>query len=79
MPITNPEEFALLFGAGASMRDAFARAKHKRRELIHECPMAGTSSTPCCGRTVFELPANDRITSDSSQVTCQGRTRDIFA
>jgi hypothetical protein len=37
---------------------------------IHACPPDGSGLTPCCGKTPFELPATDRMTSDPEQVTC---------
>lgn len=41
---------------------------------IHGCPPAGGAGlTPCCDRTLWELPKSDRITERASQVTCKGR------
>lgn len=37
--------------------------------VVHACPPGGR--TPCCGKTVWELPLTDRITADSKYVTCQ--------
>lgn len=39
-------------------------------EVIHRCPSGDDGVTPCCGRTPFELPPMDRMTVDSSLVTC---------
>lgn len=36
----------------------------------HLAPPPHTGTTPCCGRTVFELPIGDRLTSDPERVTC---------
>jgi hypothetical protein len=38
-------------------------------EIIHGCPPDGSGLTPCCGRTPFELPRKDRISSEAP-VTC---------
>jgi hypothetical protein len=43
---------------------------HPERELVHGCPSDGSGLTPCCGRTPFELPPTDRITSNPAAVTC---------
>ncbi len=39
----------------------------------HGCPSDGSGLTPCCSRTPFELPRDDRISSEAA-VTCTGRT-----
>ena len=39
--------------------------------LVHACPPGDAATTPCCGRTPFELPLNDRITADQALVTCR--------
>jgi len=44
------------------------------RETVHACPPEGKGFTPCCGRTPFDLPRTDRMTLDSSLVTCTHRT-----
>lgn len=36
----------------------------------HECPPNGSSLTPCCGKTPFELPDTDRLTEDRNLVNC---------
>jgi hypothetical protein len=38
----------------------------------HMCPPAGQGSTPCCGRTPFELPRHDLMTLEPARVTCSG-------
>lgn len=38
-------------------------------EIVHSCPPDGSGLTPCCGRTPFELPLGDRISSEAL-VTC---------
>lgn len=41
-------------------------------ETVHACPIPGTgaATVPCCGKTPFELPRTDRMTSDPKLVTC---------
>jgi hypothetical protein len=39
------------------------------REIVHACPPDGSGLTPCCGRTPFELPLGDRISSEAP-ITC---------
>ncbi len=36
----------------------------------HQTPQEGLSVMPCCGRTPFEVPRTDRITTDTDLVTC---------
>ncbi|MEV6791293.1 hypothetical protein AB0M87_04670 [Streptomyces sp. NPDC051320] len=38
-------------------------------EIVHACPPDGSGLTPCCGRTPFELPLTDRISSEAP-TTC---------
>lgn len=38
--------------------------------VVHACPPDGSGLTPCCGQTPFELPRDDRMTSDPERVTC---------
>ncbi|WP_406156919.1 hypothetical protein [Streptomyces canus] len=40
-------------------------------EAVHGCPPDGSGLTPCCGRTPFELPLTDRISSEAP-ITCPG-------
>lgn len=40
-------------------------------ETVHACPPDGSGLTPCCGRTPFELPRTDRMSSEAP-VTCPG-------
>jgi hypothetical protein len=44
-------------------------------EVVHLCPPGGSARTPCCGRTPFELPLNDRMALDYDQVTCPGMSQ----
>lgn len=37
---------------------------------IHQCPRPGSAIMPCCGRTPFEVPRMDRLTTESYLVTC---------
>lgn len=41
------------------------------QEVVHGCPPPGSGVTPCCGRTPFELPRTDRISTEAP-VTCPG-------
>lgn len=39
---------------------------------VHACPPEGVSGVmPCCGKTPFEVPRTDRLTS-TEEVTCRG-------
>ncbi|MEU1078184.1 hypothetical protein ABZ404_36965 [Streptomyces sp. NPDC005878] len=48
-------------------------AEAQPTEVVHGCPPDGSGLTPCCGRTPFELPLTDRISSEAP-TTCPGRT-----
>lgn len=37
---------------------------------IHQCPRPGSAIMPCCGRTPFEVPRIDGLTTESYLVTC---------
>jgi hypothetical protein len=39
-------------------------------EVLHAQPEAGLSFSPCCGRTLTELPRYDRVTLNPELVTC---------
>lgn len=39
-------------------------------ETVHGCPPDGSGLTPCCGRTLFELPRTDRMATDPDLITC---------
>ncbi|MCW2524179.1 MAG: hypothetical protein JWO63_2514 [Frankiales bacterium] len=39
-------------------------------ESLHARPEPGKNFSPCCGRTLAQLPQYDRITFDPEQVTC---------
>ncbi|WP_375500508.1 hypothetical protein [uncultured Jatrophihabitans sp.] len=39
-------------------------------ETLHAEPEPGTAASPCCGRTLSQLPRYDRIILDPAQVTC---------
>lgn len=41
--------------------------------MIHQTPPEESGVTPCCGRTPFELPASDQMTTDPRLVTCPGK------
>ena len=38
---------------------------------VHACPPQGSGVMPCCGRTPFDVPRTDRMTS-TEEVTCRG-------
>lgn len=42
-------------------------------DRVHLCPPVGSGIMPCCARTPFELPSNDRITTYAHEVTCTDR------
>ncbi|MEU9323243.1 hypothetical protein AB0D91_05425 [Streptomyces canus] len=46
------------------------RVAAETREVVHGCPPDGSGLTPCCGRTPFELPRTDRMSTDPAAVTC---------
>jgi len=41
-----------------------------QREIVHAAPVGGLSFTPCCDRTMQELPRYDRISRQPQEVTC---------
>ena len=43
-------------------------------EVVHHCPEDGHGNTPCCARTPFELPRDDRMSNDPALVTCRPTT-----
>jgi hypothetical protein len=53
--------------AAAYIRD---RVAAETREVVHGCPPDGSGLTTCCGRTPFELPRVDRMSTDPAAVTC---------
>lgn len=40
-------------------------------EIIHQTPSKGATTTPCCSRTPFELPTQDRMANDPDLVICK--------
>jgi hypothetical protein len=36
----------------------------------HACPPDGEATMPCCGKTPFEVPRNDRMTLNDERVNC---------
>lgn len=40
-------------------------------DVVHRVPPDGAAVTPCCGRTPFELPRDEKVTSDDALVTCR--------
>ena len=53
----------------ASIDERDAAEAQVATETVHGCPPDGSGLTPCCGRTPFELPLGDRISSEAP-VTC---------
>jgi hypothetical protein len=45
-------------------------------EVVHAAPVGGFSFTPCCDRTMQELPRYERVSRDPAQVTC-GRLNEL--
>jgi hypothetical protein len=41
-----------------------------RSTVVHATPRKGSSLTPCCGRSPFNLPRTDRISIDPFEATC---------
>lgn len=39
-------------------------------ECLHAQPEPGEAASPCCGRTLDQLPRYDRIVLDPAKVTC---------
>lgn len=37
---------------------------------MHQCPRPGSAIMPCCGRTPFEVPRVDGLTTEQYLVTC---------
>jgi hypothetical protein len=63
----HPEERLL----GPGPWPLLANREQPEAEVVHGCPPDGSGLTPCCGRTPFELPLGDRISSEAP-VTCPG-------
>lgn len=38
--------------------------------IVHITPPQGSGLTPCCGKTPFELPRTDQMTTEHTDVTC---------
>lgn len=65
--LTDPSEVC------ARIRQAAAGTEPALWEVVHACPLPEHDGiTPCCGRTLFELPRHHRITLLSGIVTCTG-------
>lgn len=52
--------------AAAAQPDLFGQ------DVVHQCPPGDGAAMPCCGRTPFEVPRLDRMTSKPDLVTCSG-------
>jgi hypothetical protein len=40
--------------------------------VTHRSPSGDDAEMPCCGRTLAQVPAKDRVTTDPALVTCRG-------
>jgi hypothetical protein len=38
--------------------------------VAHMSPLPGSGLMPCCGKTLFEVPATDIVQDDFARVTC---------
>ncbi len=38
--------------------------------ITHKCPPDGEGVLPCCGKTMFEVPQDDRVTWNDESVDC---------
>ena len=47
--------------------------EENKEEVVHSPPPPDDGIlTPCCGKTLFELPYNERVSFDGSAITCKG-------
>ena len=46
------------------------KSELEQKRVVHLCPMMGEAVTACCGRSPFELPDYDSITTKPRLVTC---------
>jgi len=79
----NPAELVTVYVkrvAGPQIREAAGLLGEMMRDgravnpapVVHACPPDGAQRTPCCGKTPFDLPRTDQITTDQKLVTCTG-------
>ncbi|MEV5163882.1 hypothetical protein AB0K66_04540 [Streptomyces werraensis] len=68
-PRNSPYALGQRDAANELRRMADETATETPAEVIHACPPDGSGLTPCCGRTPFELPRTDRISSEAP-TTC---------
>lgn len=57
--------------AGGEGRELCERTSPPPCSVVHQCPPDGAGVMPCCGRTPFEVPRTDRMTTDADAVTCK--------
>ncbi|MFG3046294.1 hypothetical protein ACGFZR_15360 [Streptomyces sp. NPDC048241] len=69
----NSEPFELCAQCAAVAGSGQPDTEQEAVEVVHGCPPDGSGLTPCCGRTPFELPRGDRISSEAP-TTCPGAT-----
>lgn len=48
-----------------------ASLHHPGDTVIHESPGKGEAITPCCGRSMLELPVTDRVSFDPRISNCR--------
>ncbi len=39
---------------------------------VHQCPVNGSNTMPCCGQSPFGVSQYERMSTDSNLVTCEG-------
>lgn len=44
-----------------------------KKRVVHALPPEGAAFTPCCNRTLFELPRAEKVTADDRLVNCKTR------
>lgn len=42
--------------------------------MTHLCPVGTSALTPCCQKSIFDLPRTDQVTNDETLVTCSQTT-----
>ncbi|MGW7359431.1 hypothetical protein ACWGI0_23055 [Streptomyces sp. NPDC054802] len=68
--------------SGALLCDCYVVTDGLAAVVIHACPPDGSGLTPCCGRTPFEIPRSEYMTTVPGRVTCtvrEGSRRQRYA
>lgn len=50
--------------------DEPAREARQANSVIHFCPPYNSGMMPCCGKTPFEVPETDRLSTEFKEATC---------